>query len=36
MIKSFKYKAKFLENTAAQTAPNAANGIFKMQQLPCH
>ena len=29
MIKSFKYKAKLLENTAAQPAPNAANGIFK-------
>ena len=28
-FKSFKYKAKLLENTAAQPAPNAANGILK-------
>ena len=28
-FKSFKYKAKLLGNTAAQTAPNAANGILK-------
>ena len=28
-FKSFKYKAKLLENTVAQPAPNAANGIIK-------
>ena len=28
-MKSFKYKAKLLGNTAAQPAPNAANGIMK-------
>ena len=28
-FKSFKYKAKLLGNTAAQPAPNAANGILK-------
>ena len=36
-FKSFKYKAKLSENTAAQpAAPNAANGVVKMQQLLCH
>ena len=33
---SFKCKAKLLANAAAQPAPNAANGILKMQQLLCH
>ena len=28
-FKSFKYKAKLLENTEAQTAPNQDNGILK-------
>ena len=28
-FKSFKYKVKSLGNTAAQPAPNAANGILK-------
>ena len=28
-FKSFKYKAKLLENTVAQSAPNAANGILR-------
>ena len=28
-FKSFKYKAKLLENTDAQPAPNEANGILK-------
>ena len=28
-FKSFKYKAKLLGNTAAQPAPNAANGILR-------
>ena len=28
-FKSFKYKAKLLENTAAQPASNQANGILK-------
>ena len=28
-FRSFKYKAKLLGNTAAQPAPNAANGILK-------
>ena len=28
-LKSFKYKAKLLENTTAHPAPNAANGILK-------
>ena len=28
-FKSFKYKAKLLEKTVAQPAPNAANGILK-------
>ena len=30
-FKSFKYKTKLLGNTAAQPAPNDANGILKMQ-----
>ena len=28
-FKTFKYKAKSLENTVAQPAPNAANGILR-------
>ena len=28
-FKSFKYKAKLLENTVAQSVPNAVNGIFR-------
>ena len=28
-FESFKYKAKLLENTIAQSAPNEANGILK-------
>ena len=28
-FKSFKYKAKLLENTVAQPAPNAVNGISR-------
>ena len=32
-FKSFKYKAKLLENTVAQPAPNAANGIIKNATL---
>ena len=32
-FKSFKYKAKLLANTGAQSAPNRANGILKMQYL---
>ena len=28
-FKSFKYKAKLLENTEAQTTPNQDNGILK-------
>ena len=36
-FKSFKYKAKLLENIVASPTPNQANGILKVQQLPpCH
>ena len=36
-LKSFKYKAKLLANTVAQSALNQDNGILKkMQQWPCH
>ena len=28
-FKTFKYKARSLENTVAQPAPNAANGILR-------
>ena len=35
-FKSFKCKAKLLEDTVAQPEPNAANGILKMQQLLYH
>ena len=30
---SFKCEVKLLANAAAQPAPNAANGILKMQQF---
>ena len=31
----FKYKAKLLGDTVAQPEPNPANGVLKMQLLPC-
>ena len=34
-FKSFEYKAKLLGNTAAQPAPNAANGILKKYNNCC-
>ena len=35
-FKSFKYKAKSLGNTVTLPAPNAANGILRMQQMLYH
>ena len=32
-IKSFKYKAKLLENTEPQPDPNEANGILKNESI---
>ena len=34
-LKSFKFKAKLLENTEAHPAPNKANKILKIQELLC-
>ena len=33
-FKSFKYKAKLLQNTVAQPAPNAANGTLRNATIP--